>query len=140
VLISASQHDVQERELALIRTYEARLLARESESAAAALAQASATSHTIGRLSDALRRALRAAGGEDGEAAVALARLDVSGADERVGDAVAAWALEREAELARLEKENEELRRLAGLPLPGAADGAEGMPAGTGQSWAPTQR
>ncbi|KAK0487316.1 hypothetical protein IW261DRAFT_1447215 [Armillaria novae-zelandiae] len=95
--------DVQERELSLIREYETRLLALEEDNAARDLSTSTATSGAIARLSAIMRRVLRALGGEDGDG-------------EGEGE-----ALEREIELARLEKENEELRRMLGLLPPGQA-------------------
>ena len=69
-----------------------------------------ALSSSISTLGKNLRRALRALDGED---------TPESG-DERDDMAVLAgseWALDRECELARLEKENAELRRMLGLEV-----------------------
>jgi hypothetical protein len=78
-------------------------------------------SSAVAKMSTVLRRALRLAAGEDSEAAAALARPGQDGWDaERTGleewDAsrTASWAMGREMELMRLERENEELKRLAG--------------------------
>ncbi|KAK0503872.1 hypothetical protein EDD18DRAFT_479679 [Armillaria luteobubalina] len=95
--------DVQERELSLIREYETRLLALEEDNAARDLSTSTATSGAITRLSTIMRRVLRSLGGEDGEEA---------------SEEQAAASLEREIELARLEKENEELKRMMGLLPP----------------------
>ena len=101
---------VQERELSLIRDYETKLLARQEEDAAHDLSSSTAVSESLGRISNLLRQFLRTLGGED-----------IHGGDEDEDrdpwDSVSAaeYALEREIELARLEKENEELQRMMGL-------------------------
>lgn len=97
----------------MIREFESKLLAREEENARAEL-QASATiSNAIARLSYLFRQLLRAQGGE--------ALEDTSPDDE--SEERETWsttqsaehALEREIELERLQKENEELRRMLGV-------------------------
>ncbi|KAJ3531741.1 hypothetical protein NMY22_g8029 [Coprinellus aureogranulatus] len=110
-----AQH-VQERELSLIREFESKLLAREEENAKAEL-QANATiSNAISRLSFLFRQLLRAHGGETLE--------DTNSVDEAEEQEpwalsqTADYALEREIELERLQNENEELRRMAGLAPP----------------------
>ncbi|KAK0201681.1 hypothetical protein DFS33DRAFT_1349165 [Desarmillaria ectypa] len=92
--------DVQEQELSLIREYETRLLALEEDNAARDLSTSTATSGAITRLSTIMRRVLRSLGGED---------------VEHPSTEQAEASLEREIELARLEKENEELKRMMGL-------------------------
>lgn len=82
--------DVQERELTLIRDYESKLLAREEENAANELNASIAASESLARMSELLRQVLATTDGD----------------------------LEREIEVARLEKENEELRRMIGLLPP----------------------
>ncbi|KAJ7175740.1 hypothetical protein C8R46DRAFT_857998, partial [Mycena filopes] len=128
--------DVQERELALSREYESQLLARQEDSDSHDLGSSTTVYESLGRISHVLRQLLRAQGGEppepeltaEGEAApevplhvdarepwTTLAAREpwtapsVTGADH---------ALEREIELARLEKENEELRRMLGVAPP----------------------
>ncbi|TFK40628.1 hypothetical protein BDQ12DRAFT_679779 [Crucibulum laeve] len=109
--------DVQERELTLIREYETKLLAREEEIAAQDLQNTTAISSSLARLSHVLRQLLRSEGGEDAEAPTT--RVDDDEDREPWTAAAAAdYALEREIELARLEKENEELRRMMGLVPP----------------------
>jgi hypothetical protein len=129
---------VQERELALVRAHEQRLLERETNSLIRELGRGTSASAAIARMSSSLRHALRLAGGEDADAAAVLAKDDGERAwDEEPGDwdeaRTAAWALSREAELARLERENEELRRLlAGAqvqPPAGIADPQSSAPA-----------
>lgn len=103
--------DVQERELSLIREYESKLLSREEENATQDLTSSTAVSESLARISNFLRQFLRTLGGEDVEQQQEFA------ADEEDGDtwtetSAAHRALERECELARLEIENEELRRM----------------------------
>ncbi|KAF9013436.1 hypothetical protein BDQ17DRAFT_1231254 [Cyathus striatus] len=108
--------DVQERELALIREYESKLLAREEEISAQDLLQSTTVSSALGRLSHLLRQLLRAEGGEDAELLEKTRADDDADREPWAVAAVAAdQALEREIELSRLEKENEELRRMMGL-------------------------
>ncbi|EIN12550.1 hypothetical protein PUNSTDRAFT_97325 [Punctularia strigosozonata HHB-11173 SS5] len=107
-------HEVQVRELSLIREYEARLMDREDAELGAALGASAAVSQSVGRMSRLLRRALRAAQGEDGYYAPADVRARI-GEEEWAEAGVSEWALERECELARVERENEELRRLLAM-------------------------
>jgi hypothetical protein len=109
------QQDVQERELSLIREYETKLLARQEEDAAHDLASSTAVSESLGRISNLLRQFLRTIGGEDPDP---LKRQVVDEDDEdreprnSESASTAEHTLEREIELVRLEKENEELRRM----------------------------
>ncbi|KAF8916995.1 hypothetical protein CPB85DRAFT_232364 [Mucidula mucida] len=93
--------DVQERELSLIREYEERLLALEEQNAARDLATSTTVSEAIARLSYIMRQVLHHESGEDTDPVDAVAAAE--------------YAMEREIELARLEKENEELRRMLGV-------------------------
>ena len=105
-----AQHEIQEQELELIRKYEASLLAKEAEQLTEELDANMAFSSSISTLGQNLRKALRAIDGED----------IPEGGDERDDMATLAaseWALDRECELARLEKENTELRRMLGLEV-----------------------
>lgn len=169
------QHEVQQRELALMRQYESVLIERETEALNESLTVNNAQSESLVRISRLLRTVLRKLGGEDIQAYEAYTRAqsraarsaaqsreasststsvpepcaaspetsngESSGQDKgkqrddgapedeslppadvdrllaeeedperRV--AVAEWSLEREIELARLERENEELRAL----------------------------
>ena len=110
---SSTQHEVQEQELSLVREYETRLIARETEEHAQRLAASSAYSESLTRMSRMLRKQLRALGGEDVTEVPAGAQ-DAYRPEEWDALAAADWALERESELARLEKENALLRRLMG--------------------------
>ena len=110
-----AQQDVQERELSLIRDHEVKLLAREEENATRELVQLSALSSSLARLSSLLRQVLLLQNGEDEEARV---NYDGEGHDGWVNSGRTDFSLERDIELARLEKENEELRRLIGALPP----------------------
>jgi hypothetical protein len=101
------QRDVQDHELSLIRDYEAKLLVQEEEDATQELVTSTAVSRSLARLSHSLRQLMRSLGGEDRDG-------EPSGEGEEPD---AEWALNRECELARLEKENENLRRMLGLPV-----------------------
>ncbi|TEB39750.1 hypothetical protein FA13DRAFT_1751031 [Coprinellus micaceus] len=104
-----AQH-VQERELSLIREFETKLLAREEENASTEL-QANATiSNAITRLSYLFRQLLREHGGESLEPPSASDEAGVR--DPWAVTSPAEHALDREIELERLQKENEELRRM----------------------------
>ncbi|KAF8073856.1 hypothetical protein FPV67DRAFT_1479566 [Lyophyllum atratum] len=106
--------DVQERELSLIREYETKLLARQEEYVSQDLAASTAVSESLVRVSHLLRQFLRSLGGEDAD--TPTTRIDDEENREPWSSATMSdHALEREIELARLEKENEELRRMMGL-------------------------
>ena len=96
----------------MIREYEAKLLAREEENSKKDLDTSTAISHSLVRLSYLLRQVLRSQNGEDTES-------ETDDNENRepwtTVSASSDYALERDIELARLEKENEELRRLMGL-------------------------
>jgi hypothetical protein len=87
------------------------LLARESSTLAQELEETQRISLSLAKISDCLRRALRANGGE------APPQWDTLSGDDAflLETDDAALALERECELVRLEKENEELRALLEL-------------------------
>ncbi|THV05213.1 hypothetical protein K435DRAFT_713147 [Dendrothele bispora CBS 962.96] len=111
--------DVQERELSLVREYETKLLEMEEENATRDLAASTAISESLSKMSHLLRQCLRAQGGEepkDFDARRKKSKFVHEREPWTTSDATQAeWALEREIELARLEKENEELRRMLGL-------------------------
>ncbi|OJT13828.1 hypothetical protein TRAPUB_9598 [Trametes pubescens] len=168
----AHAHEVQQRELALMRQYEKVIIERETEAVKASLVVNNARSESLVRISRLLRTVLRKMGGEDIQAYEAYAQAraraargsqsrEASGSmiagpssdpqqgpqdkgkqrEEEVQDeeplpasdidrllseeedpekrvATAEWSLEREVELARLERENEELRALVNGLLP----------------------
>ena len=106
---------VQERELSLIRDYETKLLARQEEDAAHDLSSSTAVSESLGRISNLLRQFLRTLGGEDIDPQAMHGGDEDEDRDPWDSVSAAEYALEREIELARLEKENEELQRMMGL-------------------------
>ncbi|KAJ6508936.1 hypothetical protein C8R45DRAFT_969355 [Mycena sanguinolenta] len=128
--------DVQERELALSREYESQLLARQEECDSQDLGSSTMVYESLGRISHVLRQLLRVQGGELPEPTpTSRPQEDVPAplhVEEREPWTTLAarepWAmpavteadraLEREIELARLEKENEELRRMLGILPP----------------------
>lgn len=69
-----------------------------------------AFSSSVSMLGKNLRKALRALDGED-------TQESVDERDDMTALAASEWALDRECELARLEKENAELRRMLGLEV-----------------------
>ena len=107
-----SQRDVQKRELSIIREYETKLLESEDENSGHELRQSSETSESLRRIAHLLRQVLRAMGGEDRTEAEVR---EVEGPWKSIGQSSADYTLEREIELSRLEKENEELRRMVEL-------------------------
>lgn len=116
------QRDVQEHELALIREYEARLLAKESENLLHILSSATAESISLGRISAALRSLLRVLNGEDAPSPASPSpppgtNNSAPGDFEFGRREDKDWALERECELSRLERENAVLRRLLGFDV-----------------------
>ncbi|KIJ41984.1 hypothetical protein M422DRAFT_31587 [Sphaerobolus stellatus SS14] len=110
-------HDAQQHELALARHYESLLIPRETSLMASDLAASTAYSEALGRMSDMLRKALRAAGGESTDTEAPIGEYHPYNDEGGYIDGIeqADYALERETELARLEFENQELRKLAGL-------------------------
>ncbi|KAF7346176.1 hypothetical protein MSAN_01844400 [Mycena sanguinolenta] len=128
--------DVQERELALAREYESQLLARQEECDSQDLGSSTMVYESLGRISRVLRQLIRVQGGELPEPSpTSTPQADASTSlqvEEREPWTTLAarepWAmpvvteadraLEREIELARLEKENEELRRMLGIVPP----------------------
>ncbi|KAF9267541.1 hypothetical protein L218DRAFT_894979 [Marasmius fiardii PR-910] len=114
--------DVQEHELSLIKEYETKLLALEETNATHDLATNTAISDSLAQISRLLRQCLRAQGGEsifetgDDQELEEVAQSIYEREPWSSRDATQAErALEREIELARLGKENEELRRMLGL-------------------------
>ncbi|KAF7422688.1 hypothetical protein PC9H_010844 [Pleurotus ostreatus] len=122
--------DVQERELSLIRDYETKLLLLEEENSKRELANSTTISESLARLSHVLRQVLKMQCGEPSTPlpsqapTISLAEPGI-GADVDLEDrepwraaVFAEQSLERDIELARLEKENEELRRMLGIVTP----------------------
>ncbi|KAK7048248.1 hypothetical protein R3P38DRAFT_2868237 [Favolaschia claudopus] len=130
-------NDVQERELALSREYESQLLARQEECDSQDLGSSTTIYESLGRISHVLRQLLRAQGGEQLEEPSPASPPEVDPSVPQHVEEREPWttlaarepwtmpavtgadyAMEREIELARLEKENEELRRMLGLSPP----------------------
>ncbi|KAI0755415.1 hypothetical protein BC629DRAFT_1296847 [Irpex lacteus] len=98
-------NEVQQHELSIVREYERKILALETEELTRALSQTTDFSSHLGRVCELLRSVMRVLGGEDPSIQV------VSDRERQL--AAAEYALERESELARLEQENAFLRQLA---------------------------
>ncbi|KIJ66353.1 hypothetical protein HYDPIDRAFT_109359 [Hydnomerulius pinastri MD-312] len=113
----------QQHELTLTRHYEGLLLACDSQSQFIDLASETQTALSLQRLAQNLRALHRSMAGEDPESDDGKhdnAPFDVQALiqaldDEAASDAREDWALERESEISRLEKENEELRKMLGI-------------------------
>jgi len=110
-----SQYAAQQHEMTLTKHYEALLLSRETASTNTDLSTSAHVSTSIQRLSHFLRLLLRSLSGEESDIDDEIdarqlyvdALLDAEGPDD--------WALERETEITRLTRENEELRRMLGI-------------------------
>lgn len=113
------KREVQENELTVIRDFESRILSLQDEDSTKRLIASTAQSESLARLSRSFRQFMRSVGGEDTD----RPSPDDSPRTEDLeswstASSGAARALERDCELARLERENEELRRMAGLEAP----------------------
>ncbi|EKM61464.1 uncharacterized protein PHACADRAFT_82211 [Phanerochaete carnosa HHB-10118-sp] len=109
----------QQHELTLTKHYENLLLARESAQMQADLSSNTAVATSLQRLSENLHALLHSMAGEgpadthkDGETRSPEEEQELL---EQLLDSREDWAMEREAEIARLEQENEELRKLLGI-------------------------
>lgn len=108
----------QKHELTLTRHYEALLLSRDTQNLDDGLLTNTILSESLQRLAFYLRGLLKSMVGENSDTDHDGASL-LEALDERTGylgaEGSQDWALERECEISRLEKENEELRRLLGI-------------------------
>ncbi|KIP11728.1 hypothetical protein PHLGIDRAFT_124628 [Phlebiopsis gigantea 11061_1 CR5-6] len=112
----------QQHELTLTKHYEQLLLSRESASMQADLTSNVNVSSSLQRLSENLHALLHSMAGEEPNAdGHPLTVSESQGLLDRLLDSREDWALEREAEIARLERENDELRRLLGTDAATAA-------------------
>lgn len=102
---------MQEHELNLIREYESALVAKETEVMTEDLNTNMAFSASLSRLGQNLRRTMRALNGEE------CPPDGIDDESDMAAVAAADWALDRESELARLERENAELRRMLGIDV-----------------------
>ena len=111
------QYAAQQHESSIAKHYESLLHAQQTASTEAESTINSHVALSLHRLTHCLRLLLRSMGGEDveneqtGEDNRPLEDLGSFLFDEERED----WTLEREVEIARLEKENEELRRILGV-------------------------
>jgi len=124
-----SQLAAQQHELTLTRHYEALLLSRDTQSLDDGLITNTILSESLQRLAYYLRGLLKSMAGENCEnldpdydgSGINIEELHtlLETLDERSGyqgvEGSQDWAMERECEILRLEKENEELRRLLGI-------------------------
>jgi hypothetical protein len=134
-MLNLFQLAAQQHELTLTRHYEGLLLARESQSLTNDLTLTTNTSQALHRLSKHLCALLRTMAGEDPEDPELSSNLPNQNEDDEAPNTDSEpdfkaliqaldpegfgdrndWAIEREWEIGRLEKENEELRRLLGI-------------------------
>ncbi|KAF9532111.1 hypothetical protein CPB83DRAFT_738607, partial [Crepidotus variabilis] len=124
----------QQHELTLTRHYETLLVARDTQSLASNLLNNPNAAHSLYRLTQHLRGLLKSMTGEDNDPYHDLEPDYDSVADEDIQElhnlletlnnsdslypgteSRQDWALERECEIKRLERENEELRRMLGI-------------------------
>lgn len=113
----------QQHELTLTRHYEGLILACDSQNQFNDLATETQTAISLQRLAQSLRALYRSLTGEDPDPAdedTEDTEVDVQALIETVAENAPPnfredWALERESEIARLEKENEELRKMLGI-------------------------
>jgi len=115
-------HASQLEELELTRFYESLITSREAIHLTEGLAYETGTSHSLAQMSHLLRCALRLSNGESAEKESVRFVSGRRGYTE--GPPQNDEALEKECELVRLEKENEELRRLLGVGLDPAKESA----------------
>lgn len=114
--MSIAQLAAQQHELTLTRHYEALLLSRESNSMGMGLSNNTQMNTSLQRLSEKLRMLLRSLAGEDTETLGEVSSDQLENLGELLEDGDREdWALERECEIERITKENEELRRLLGI-------------------------
>lgn len=101
--------------MAVIRNFESRILSLQDEETTKRVTITTAQSESLARLSRSFRQFVRAVGGEDGDRPSAEETNKAEDFEPWSLTSGADWALERESELARLEKENDELRRMIAL-------------------------
>lgn len=102
--------------MAVVRHYEQLLLSRETAILENGLVTSSVLVETVLRIAQLVRQALRLEHGEDADDKRTERRdVEVRGRGYTEKGPEIDWALERESELIRLEKENEDLRRLVEL-------------------------
>lgn len=110
IQVAAQQH-----ELTLTRHYETLLLTRDAGRINIDLSSNSNVNASLQRLTQHIRMLMRSINGEDIEYSSAGEGQTTPDGNCREGDIREDWTFEREEEIARLEKENEELRRILGI-------------------------
>ncbi|KAH0837976.1 hypothetical protein J3R83DRAFT_6213 [Lanmaoa asiatica] len=113
----------QQHELTLTRHYEGLILACDSQNQFNDLAAETQTAISLQRLAQSLRALYRSMTGEDPDSAdesLDDTEVDIQSLIDTLAETAPPnfredWALERESEIARLEKENEELRRMLAI-------------------------
>ncbi|KAF7307316.1 hypothetical protein MIND_00525600 [Mycena indigotica] len=110
----------QQYELNLTRHYEALLLTRETQTLSHDLASSSEITHSVQRIAHLLRATLQVMAGEDPDPELEYEAGEYIDPNELLSlvdalDNPEDWAVEREAEISRLEQENAALRRMLGI-------------------------
>jgi hypothetical protein len=109
--------EVQEKELTLIRDFESRILSFQDEDSTKQLIASTSQSESLARLSRSFRQFMRSVGGEDADKNLPNGANQMEDFEAWSASSGTDWALERECELSRLERENEELRRMLGADV-----------------------
>lgn len=108
------QREVQEKELSLIRDFESNILSLQDEDSTKRLIASTSQTESLARLSRTFRQFMRSVAGEDVDKISSNATDQTEVFEPWSASSGTDWALERECELSRLERENEELRRMLG--------------------------
>lgn len=119
------QREVQEKELAVIRDFESRILTLQDEETTKRVTLTTGQSESLARLSRSFRQFVRAVGGEELDRTSEQDANKAEDFEPWSASYGADWALERESELARLEKENDELKRMLALHIGVLRSGGE---------------
>lgn len=115
--MSFLQREVQEKELSLVRDFESQILSLQDEDSTKRLIATTAQSESLARLSRSFRQFMRSVGGEDPDKTLSNSVNTSEDFEPWSPDSKTDWALERDCELSRLERENEELRRLLNVEV-----------------------
>jgi hypothetical protein len=111
------QREVQEKELSLIRDFESRILSLQDEDSTKRLIATTTQSESLARLSRAFRQFMRSVAGEDSDRTLSSGANASEDFEPWSPSSSTDWSLERDCELSRLERENEELRRMLGVEV-----------------------
>ena len=109
--------------MAVIRDFESRILSLQDEDSTKRLIASTAQSESLARLSRSFRQFMRSVGGEDADRTSTNHSPKSDFESWSTVSSNAEWALERDCELARLEKENEELRKMLGVEVRNSVEG-----------------